>query len=196
MCAWLKTPNEIFACHRLAMRCQEPGESIDQFLVALKKLAKDCNFQAVTAEVYRSELVLDSFISSLSSSYIRQRHLEHNTLTQEEAYRQALALESAQMKSNAYNPTPQVAAFHTSLKPDNVSEESNSENIAKPGPSNSTIAAADSAQKNVDIVEAHLIVAIVARLTKPNAFTVALLVVILKFAVEKEALELRSARLQ
>ena len=100
------------------------------------------------------------------------------------------------LTTNAYNPTPQVAALHTSLKPDNVSEESNSENIAKPGPSNSTIAAADSAQKNVDIVEANLIVAIVAWLRQPNAFTVALLVIILKFAIEKEVLELRSTRLQ
>ena len=68
-------------------------------------------------------------------------------MTQEEAYRQALALESAQMNSNAYHPTPQVAALHTSLKPDNLSEESNSESIAKPGPSNSAIVAADSTQK-------------------------------------------------
>ena len=82
---YCKTPNEIFARHCLAMRRQEPGESTDQFLVALKKLAKDCNFQAVTAEVYRRELVRDSFISGLSSTYIRQRLLEHNNLTQEEA---------------------------------------------------------------------------------------------------------------
>ena len=107
-----KPPNEIFVRHCLATRRQEPGESIDQFLVTLKKLPKDCNLQMVTAEVYRDKLVRDSFISGLSSSYVRQRLLEHKTLTQDEAYRHALALKSAQKNSNAYNLTSHITAIH------------------------------------------------------------------------------------
>lgn len=49
---YCKPPNEIFAHHCLATHCQEPGESTEKFLVALKKLSKDCNFQTVTGEVY------------------------------------------------------------------------------------------------------------------------------------------------
>ena len=54
---YCKPPDEIFVCHCLATRHQEPEESIDQFLVAPNKLSKDCNFQTVTAEVYRDELI-------------------------------------------------------------------------------------------------------------------------------------------
>ena len=93
---YCKTPNEMFARHCLATRRQESGESIDEFLVALKRLSKDCNFQAVTAAVYQLELVRDSFISGLSSPYIRQRLLENNTLTQDKAYKQAISLDRAQ----------------------------------------------------------------------------------------------------
>ena len=119
---YCKPPNKIFAHHSLAIRLQEPGESIDQFLVALKKLSKDCNFQTVTVEVYRDELVRDCFISGLSSSYIRQRLLEPKILTQDEAYRYAVALESAQNNSNAYNPTSHIAAIYRATLDDDALE--------------------------------------------------------------------------
>ena len=116
---YCKTRNEIFARHQLATRRQESGESIDEFLNALKKLSKDCNFQAVTADVYQQELVRDSFISGLSSAYIRQRLLENDKLTQDEAYKQAISLDQAQKNSSAYNAplaptgTPNLAAVTT-----------------------------------------------------------------------------------
>ena len=100
---YCKAPNELFARHLLATRQQEPGESIDEFLLSLKKLSKNCNFKAVSADGYRSELVRDSFISGLSSAYIRQRLLENATLTQDEAYKNALSLDQAQKNSSAYN---------------------------------------------------------------------------------------------
>ena len=52
-----KPPNEIFVRHRLATRQQESNESIDEFLIALRQLSKDCSFQAVSAERYRDDLV-------------------------------------------------------------------------------------------------------------------------------------------
>ena len=108
----------------MAIRLQEPGESIDQFLVALKKLSKDCSFQTVTAEVYRDELVRDMFIRGLSSSYIRQRLLEDKILTQGEAYRYAVGPESAQKNFTAYNPTSHIAAIHmATLDDDDAPEE-------------------------------------------------------------------------
>ena len=119
---YCKRPNKIFPRHYLALRRQESGESIDQFLVALKKLSKDCNFQTVTVEVYRDELVRDCFISGLSSSYIRQRLLEPKILTQDEAYRYAVALESAQNNSNAYNPTSHIAAIYRATLDDDALE--------------------------------------------------------------------------
>lgn len=109
---YCKTPNEIFARHCLATRRQESTESIEEYLVALQKLSKDCNFKAVSADVYRKEMVRDSFIRGLNSSYIRQRLLENKTLSKEEAYIQALSLHDAQKNSNLYSngSVSQVAA--------------------------------------------------------------------------------------
>ena len=96
----------------------------NQFLVALKKLSKDCSFQTVTAEVYRDELVRDMFIHGLSSSYIRQRLLEHKILTQDEGYRYTVGLESPQKNSNDYNPASHIAAIHmATLDDDGAPEE-------------------------------------------------------------------------
>ena len=84
---YCKTPNEIFARHCLATRRQESTESIEEYLVALQKLSKDCNFKTVSADIYQQEMVRDSFIRGLNSSYIRQRLLENKTLTKDEAYK-------------------------------------------------------------------------------------------------------------
>ena len=64
---YVKTPNEIFARHLLATRGQQSGESLDEFLLELRKLSKDCNLKAVSVEQYKEELVRDSFINGLSS---------------------------------------------------------------------------------------------------------------------------------
>ena len=53
---YIKSPNEIYARHLLAT--QQPGESLDEFLQSLRKLSKDCNLKAVSAEQYREELLL------------------------------------------------------------------------------------------------------------------------------------------
>ena len=37
---YVKTPNEIFARHLLATRRQQSGESLDEFLLELRKLTK------------------------------------------------------------------------------------------------------------------------------------------------------------
>ena len=86
----MKTPNIIFARHQLAMRQQQSGESLDEFLQNLHKLA------AVSANDYRTEMARDSFISGLSSNYIRQCLLENITLTLDAAYAQARSLDTAQ----------------------------------------------------------------------------------------------------
>ena len=46
---FVKPRNEILARHLLATRCQQPHETLDEFLQSLKTLSKNCNFQSVTA---------------------------------------------------------------------------------------------------------------------------------------------------
>ena len=52
---YVKTPNEIFARHKLATRKQQPGESLVEYLKELKILSKDCNFSDVITYQYRDE---------------------------------------------------------------------------------------------------------------------------------------------
>ena len=91
---FIKEVNQIYARHILATRKQE-DEDLDSFLQKLKTLSKSCKFKSVTAEVYAQEAVRDAFISGMKSQQIRTRLLENNTLTLDEAFSQARALESA-----------------------------------------------------------------------------------------------------
>ena len=98
-----KTPNVMFSRHLLATRRQQSGESLDAFLQDLRRLAKNCGFQAVTAAEYKEELIRDSFINGLTSSLIRQRLLEHRTLTLQEAFDKASSMDLAQRNSELYS---------------------------------------------------------------------------------------------
>ena len=62
-----KAPNEVFALHFLATAKLELGHTLDEFLLSLQKLAKDCNFQAVTGVQHTQEMIRDAFINGLAS---------------------------------------------------------------------------------------------------------------------------------
>ena len=106
---YIKPKNEVFARHLLASRRQKPGETLDEFLQALKSLSADCNFKAVTAERHKEEFIRDAFISGLRSQQIRQRLLENKTLELSAAFDQARALDVAQQSLESY-PVPVTAA--------------------------------------------------------------------------------------
>ena len=78
--------NNVHARHLLVSRKQTPGESISEYLQALKILAKECSFTEVSANAYREELTRDFFINGLASSSVRQRLLEKDNLTLVQAY--------------------------------------------------------------------------------------------------------------
>ncbi|XP_064120276.1 uncharacterized protein LOC135224883 [Macrobrachium nipponense] len=106
----VKPKNEIFARHLLATRRQNSGESLDQFLQALKLLAKDCQFKSVTAEEACDSYVRDAFINGLVSCAIRQHLLENRTLNLNTAYEQARTLEMAQKHSASSSSAEPVNA--------------------------------------------------------------------------------------
>ena len=103
---FVKPRNEIFARHLLATRCQQPHETLDEFLQSLKTLSKDCNFQSVTASKYREENIRDAFITGLRSPSIRQRLLENNMLDLKTMFDQARSLELAMCNSESYASPP------------------------------------------------------------------------------------------
>ena len=109
---YIKPTNEIYARHVLATRRQQPTETLDEFLLALKTLSKDCNFKDATAARYYEESIRDAFITGLQSSIIRQRLLENKTLDLNTMFDQARVLESAARSCEIYTTTqPSVSAL-------------------------------------------------------------------------------------
>jgi len=70
---YVKPKNTIAARHELLACKQMTGESIDSFVVRLKRLSQECECQAASAEPYRLELMRDAFITGIQSHAIRQK---------------------------------------------------------------------------------------------------------------------------
>ena len=100
---FVKPKNSVFCRHLLATRRQQTDESVDKYLQSPKRLAKDCDFQAVTATQARDKCIRDAFINGITSNHIRQRLLENKTLDLNTAYDQALTLEMAQRQLASYS---------------------------------------------------------------------------------------------
>ena len=114
---YVKPKNDVFARHLLATRKQEAGESLDQYLLSLQQLGRDCTFKALTAEQVRDELIRDAFINGLISGHIRQRLLENTTLDLKTAVDQARALEAAQRHSDSYHQPNYSVTASASVPP-------------------------------------------------------------------------------
>ena len=84
-----KKVNKIYARWKLANEKQREGESMDAFANRLMILAKDCDYTDVTAVEYKKEAVLQSFVSGLEDSYVRQRILEKDVVNLEGALESA-----------------------------------------------------------------------------------------------------------
>ena len=59
---------------------QAQNESISQYVHDLRGLAKECSFQAVSAEKYKNDITRNAFINALRSDTTRRRLLEEETL--------------------------------------------------------------------------------------------------------------------
>ena len=106
---YLKPKSVIFSRHVLSSRLQSATESIDQYVDVLKDLAGECDFQAVDAETYKQGYIRDAFIGGLRESSIRERLLEHSTITLQAAITQARTLDYAQQNA-AFYTKPNLAA--------------------------------------------------------------------------------------
>lgn len=100
---YIKPKNEVHSRHVLSSRKQQPGETIDEYILVLKQLAHDCNFKNATAEEYKNEYIRDALIAGIRNYRIRQRLLENKTLTLDEACNQAVTFETAENHGQAFN---------------------------------------------------------------------------------------------
>ena len=112
---YVKPRNVIAARHELRMCKQQASKTIDQFVLRLKKLSKECDCNNVTGEQYRSELMRDAFIAGMLSVPIRQRLLKNRELTFRQAYEQARAQEMAHKNAETFKE-PITVCSSTSLK--------------------------------------------------------------------------------
>ena len=97
-----KKINKIYARWKLTNEKQKEGESMDAFANRLMILAKDCNYTDVTAVEYKEEAVLQSFVSGLEDSYVRQRILENDVVDLESALKLAEILKRAKTDAGCY----------------------------------------------------------------------------------------------
>ena len=75
---FLPRVNVIFERHQFFTRNQEPGESVDRYITALRKLTQTCEFGEI-----RDSLVRDRFICGLSTVAVKEKfawNAEHITL--------------------------------------------------------------------------------------------------------------------
>ena len=119
---FVKPKNSVFCRHLLATRRQQTVESVDQYLQSLKRLAKDCDFQAITATQPRDEYIRDAFINGITSNHIRQRLLENKTLDLKTAYDQALTLEMAQRQLASYSQQNSLTASVSTVRTEETDE--------------------------------------------------------------------------
>ena len=75
---------------------------MDAFANRLMILAKDCDYTNVTAVEYKKEAVLQSFVSGLEDSYVRQRILEKDVVNLEGALESAEILKRAKTDAGCY----------------------------------------------------------------------------------------------
>lgn len=78
-------------------RNQLPGESLQEYVLALKRLASTCKFSEVTDPL--EERLRDRFIAGMKSARLRER-LTESTQNWQATYERALTLEAAHANSN------------------------------------------------------------------------------------------------
>ena len=118
---YVKPTNEVYARHLLATRRQQPNETLDEYLQALKTLSKDCNYQSVTGQQHCEESIRDAFIAGLTLGLIRQRLLENKRLDLKTMFGQARSLESAARSSESFRvpgTSFNAAALPVEMPPD------------------------------------------------------------------------------
>ena len=114
---YVKPPSVVFARHCLRTRRQQTGETVDEYMQALKVLSKDCDFKAVTAVEHREQYIRDTFISGLSSVQVRQRLLENNTVELNSVFLEARSLEAAQKNVESFNVSYQQLSLSSADLP-------------------------------------------------------------------------------
>ena len=128
---YVKQPNEMFARYLLRSAKQKPNQTLADFKYSLVQLTHDIEFRDVTAAQYRDDLIRDSFINGIQSSEIRQRLLEHKTLSMEGAYEIAVTIDNAKRDNQFFcNSSEEVPIALNAINMEVESEFSDDQRVA------------------------------------------------------------------
>ncbi|KRZ96753.1 Retrovirus-related Pol polyprotein from transposon 17.6 [Trichinella sp. T8] len=105
---YVKLQNVIFARYEFISRKQRDSESLEEFVHALQRMSKNCEYKNVTAEQYREEMIRDAFINNMSSNEIRTRLLVLSVISLQEAVNNAVALNSAKENAKLYTKSEPI----------------------------------------------------------------------------------------
>ena len=67
---YIKPENIVFNRHKLISAIQQPKQSVDNYLQELEKIAKTCDFKAVSADENKQQYIRDAFINGINSPTI------------------------------------------------------------------------------------------------------------------------------
>ncbi|CAH2068568.1 unnamed protein product, partial [Iphiclides podalirius] len=101
--------SEIAERHVFRMRRQRPGESLTEYLQALKHLAATCNFGKCNTCSTFEENLRDQFVSALANDAKRSRFFAEKNIHYKEAVELALALEAAEKHAEVTGSTKVLA---------------------------------------------------------------------------------------
>ncbi|XP_013168951.1 PREDICTED: uncharacterized protein K02A2.6-like, partial [Papilio xuthus] len=115
--------SEIAERHVFRLRRQRPGESLTEYLQALKHLAATCNFGKCTTCSTIEENLRDQFVSGLASDAMRARIFAEKKIQYKEAVELALALEAAERHAEVSGSTGASVTNSSSAAGDGGSAE-------------------------------------------------------------------------
>lgn len=100
--------NLVYEHYKFLKRDQLDGESVDQFVIELKKLASSCEF----AE--KNVMIRDRIVLGIKNPKIQEKLLEKANVTLEDALNIARALESGEAKQKEISNTNEICAVNRS----------------------------------------------------------------------------------
>ena len=105
---FVKRSTAIMMRHKLLSRKQSSTETIEEYISALKILAKRCHTKAMSSEEHRELLTMDAFVSGISSGLIRQRLLESSDGSLSTIFKIATTMELAMTDSKSFDNSAEI----------------------------------------------------------------------------------------
>ena len=106
---FIQQKNILYTRHALITRKQKEGESLSEYVAALKSLAKDCAFESVTAVEHKETYIVDAFVSGLRNTDTKRKILESSKTQLTEIINMARVYEDARERVVEFSAQRPVA---------------------------------------------------------------------------------------